>query len=57
MDTVQFYISLGFQHVTDLNGLDHLYFIAALSLPFGLKDWKNSCGGSPYLPWDTVYRS
>lgn len=49
MDTVQFYISLGFQHVTDLNGLDHLYFIAALSLPFGLKDWKK------LLWWVTLF--
>ena len=49
MDTVQFYISLGFQHVTDLNGLDHLYFITALSLPFGLKDWKK------LLWWVTLF--
>jgi len=30
MDTVQFYLILGFQHVTDLNGLETLvvgYFI------------------------------
>lgn len=49
MDTIQFYSSLGFQHVLDLNGLDHLYFIAALSLPFGLKDWKK------LLWWVTLF--
>lgn len=49
MDTVQFYLILGFQHVTDLNGLDHLYFIAALSLPFGFKDWKK------LLWWVTLF--
>ena len=49
MDTVQFYINLGFQHVTDFNGLDHLYFIVALSLPFGLKDWKK------LLWWVTLF--
>ena len=32
METVLFYTQLGFQHVTDFNGLDHLYFIIALSL-------------------------
>ncbi|MDA8924412.1 HupE/UreJ family protein, partial [Flavobacteriaceae bacterium] len=32
-----FYFSLGFQHVTDFNGLDHFYFIIALALPFGFK--------------------
>ena len=49
MDTLQFYISLGFKHVTDPNGLDHLYFITALSLPFGLKDWKK------LLWWVTLF--
>lgn len=49
MDAVQFYINLGFQHVTDFNGLDHLYFIVALSLPFGLKDWKK------LLWWVTLF--
>ena len=47
---------LGFQHVTDLNGLDHLYFIAALSLPFGLKDWKKLLWWVTLFTLDTVYR-
>ncbi len=40
MDTLSFYFSLGFQHVTDLNGLDHFYFIIALALPFGFREIK-----------------
>ena len=34
METLLFYIQLGFEHVTDINGLDHFYFIIALCLPF-----------------------
>ena len=49
METVQFYTLLGFEHVIDFNGLDHLYFIAALSLPFGVKDWKK------LLWWVTLF--
>ena len=40
MNTFWFYLNLGFNHVTDLNGLDHFYFLIALSLPFQLRDWK-----------------
>ena len=49
METVLFYTQLGFQHVTDFNGLDHLYFIIALSLPFGFKDWRK------LLWWVTLF--
>ena len=40
MDTFWFYLNLGFNHVTEWNGLDHFYFLIALSLPFQFKDWK-----------------
>ena len=40
METLLFYIQLGFDHVIDINGLDHFYFIIALCLPFGWKQWK-----------------
>ena len=40
MDTIGFYTDLGFWHVLDLAGLDHLYFITALALPFGFKESK-----------------
>ena len=34
MDTFKFYTDLGFWHVIDLEGLDHLFFITTLALPF-----------------------
>ena len=37
METILFYITLGFEHVTDFNGLDHFYFIMALALPYTYK--------------------
>ena len=41
METIVFYLTLGFNHVTDWNGLDHFYFIVALVLQFSYKDyWK-----------------
>ena len=33
MDQFWFYFNLGFSHVLDINGLDHFYFLIALSLP------------------------
>ena len=49
METLGFYIQLGFEHVTDINGLDHFYFIIALCLPFGWKEWKK------LLWWVTLF--
>ena len=49
MDTIVFYIKLGFQHVIDFNGLDHFYFIIALSLPYGFKQAKK------LLWWVTLF--
>jgi|TARA_A200000159_G_scaffold9338_1_gene8052 hypothetical protein len=40
MDTLWFYIDLGFWHVMDLAGLDHLFFIITLATPFGFKQGK-----------------
>lgn len=34
------YFKLGFEHILDLNGYDHILFLIALCLPFVLKDWK-----------------
>ena len=34
------YFSLGRQHITLLNGLDHLLFVAALCLRYLISDWK-----------------
>ena len=41
MEIFHLYFTLGLTHVLDMNGLDHFYFISALTLPFGWKDRKN----------------
>ena len=38
MDQFWFYFNLGFSHVLDINGLDHFYFLIALSLPLTFKE-------------------
>lgn len=38
MDQFWFYLTLGFNHVLDINGLDHFYFLIALSLPLTFKE-------------------
>ena len=40
METFWFYFDLGFDHVLDEGGLDHFYFLVALSLPFAFKNWR-----------------
>ena len=40
METLWFYIDLGFWHVMDWAGLDHLYFILTLAVPFEAKQSK-----------------
>lgn len=37
METLQFYLEMGLEHVLDPNGYDHVLFLAALVLPFTLK--------------------
>jgi len=49
MEQLWFYFKLGFQHVLDPNGLDHFYFLIALTLPFGYKDWRK------LLWWVTLF--
>lgn len=34
------YLKLGYQHITDLNGYDHMLFIVSLCAIFTLEDWK-----------------
>ena len=34
------YLKLGFQHITDYNGLDHILFILALCAVFQISDWR-----------------
>lgn len=49
MDALLFYFTLGGTHVLDAEGLDHFYFIVALSLPFAFSDWKR------LLFWVTLF--
>lgn len=42
LDAIMFstYLQLGFQHITDLNGYDHMLFITAMVLPYNFKQIK-----------------
>jgi hypothetical protein len=34
------YLRLGLHHIADLRGYDHILFVAALTAPYSLADWK-----------------
>ena len=40
METFWFYFDLGFDHVLDIGGLDHFYYLVVLSLPFNFRNWQ-----------------
>ena len=40
MENFWFYFKLGFDHVLDPRGLDHFYFLIALTLPFMFREWQ-----------------
>ena len=40
MSDFEIFLPLGFQHITDLKGYDHILFVVALCAVFRLKDWK-----------------
>lgn len=40
MNDFLFYFREGIYHITDLRGYDHILFVAALCLPYLLKDWR-----------------
>ncbi len=40
MQNFGFYGELGFFHVMDWNGYDHVLFLIALALPFGFRHWR-----------------
>lgn len=40
MEEFQLYAKLGFDHITDLNGYDHILFIVALCAAYRPSDWK-----------------
>lgn len=35
------YLKLGFEHILDPDGLDHVLFILVLAVPYFIKDWKH----------------
>jgi hypothetical protein len=40
MTTFGLYLSLGFEHISDLAGYDHILFLTALCAVYGLTHWK-----------------
>lgn len=40
LSEVLLYMRLGFAHIADLAGYDHILFVAALSIPYTLRDWR-----------------
>ncbi len=40
MNDFQLYFTLGRQHIADWQGIDHILFIAALSIRYQFSDWK-----------------
>ena len=39
-----FYLEEGINHILDLDGLDHFYFIVSFCILFSFKDWKKIVG-------------
>ncbi len=35
-----FYLELGFRHILDIKGYDHILFLIALTLPLTFREWK-----------------
>ena len=40
MSLFQVYFKIGLEHITDLNGYDHMLFLLVLAAPFTLVNWK-----------------
>lgn len=40
MSEFELYLKLGFEHITDLQGYDHMLFLLALSAVYTLKQWR-----------------
>ena len=40
MSTFSVYLQLGFEHIADIRGYDHMLFIITLCAVYALKDWK-----------------
>ena len=40
MNPFRFYLKLGFEHISNLNGYDHILFLIALCAVYRLQQWK-----------------
>lgn len=40
MHPFEFYLKLGFEHIANLNGFDHILFLVALCAVYHIKQWK-----------------
>src|SRR5215218_22547 len=40
MSDITTYVELGFRHITDLKGADHILFLLALAAIYRFKDWR-----------------
>lgn len=40
MDEFLIYLELGFHHILDIEGYDHILFLLTLALPFIISDWR-----------------
>ena len=40
MNEFLIYLQLGYQHITDINGYDHILFVIALCAIYKISDWK-----------------
>lgn len=40
MNESSIYLHLGFKHIIDLQGVDHILFVLALTIRYGWSDWK-----------------
>ena len=41
MDSFDFYIQLGFEHISDFAGYDHMLFLVALCAIYRIQQWKS----------------
>ena len=41
MHSLPFYVQLGFKHISDLGGYDHILFLVALCAVYRISQWKN----------------
>ena len=41
MHPLEFYLKLGFEHIANLNGIDHILFLIVLCAAYKTNEWKN----------------